>query len=376
MAELRSTARKQPPLPPPYEVRAPTRRRPGCASILHVIANFYIGGSAQLVVDLVEGLGDRFEQRVIVRDLPPTPAYMNLDLHHYPEMSEELAADCLREFEPDLLHVHFLGHHGNPYSEHDWQWYDAVFRATGSGRPIVENLNIPVDPYVSPAVSRYVFVSDYVRNNFGDGVGPSVTIHPGSDLERFSRRNPTTQDPDPDVIGMAYRLQEDKLNEGSLDPFFAVVRQRPSTKALIVGGGPFYRDYTERVSAEGLADRFEFTGFVSYASLPALISRMSVFVAPVHWESFGQISVFAMGLGVPVVGYDVGGLPEILGGRELLAPPGDSAALSQLIIDVLEDDARRHEIGRANRKRALARFTVRTMIDRYERVYRELLGAR
>lgn len=341
---------------------------------MHVIANFWIGGSAQLVVDLIEGLGHRFEQPVISRDLPPSPAYTGLDLHHYPEMSAQLAADCLERFQPDLLHVHFLGHHGDAYSEQDWQWYDTLFRVAGDRLPIVENMNIPVEPYVSPAISRYVYVSDYVRERFGAGVEPAVTIYPGSDLVHFSRTNPDARPPDPHVFGMAYRLEGDKLNMASIEPFIEVTRRRSDTTALIVGGGTFFKPYTERVEAGGQLGAFRFTGYVPYPDLPGYISSMSVFVAPVHWESFGQVSVFAMGLELPVVGYDVGGLPEIFGSRDLLVPPGDVGALSGLIVELLDDPDRRREIGRANRRRAEERFSVEAMVGAYERVYREVLA--
>ena len=39
---------------------------------------------------------------------------------------------------------------------------------------------------------------------------------------------------------------------------------------------------------------------------------MAAFVAPVHSESFGHVSVFAMGMELPVAGYNVGALEEIL----------------------------------------------------------------
>ena len=239
---------------------------------------------------------------------------------------------------------------------------------------MIENLNIPVEPYVSPAVSRYVCVSDYVRTEFGADASPALTVHPGSDLETFSRDNPVVGDPASQVFGMAYRLEGDKLNEASIEPFITVTKRRPSAKAVIVGGGTLYERYRQRVDAAGMGRSFEFTGYVPYRDLPAHIGYMSVFVAPVHMESFGQVSVFAMGLGLPVVGYDVGGLPEILGGREMLAPPGDTGALSQLIIDLLEDESRRRAIGRANRERAVARFSTQAMVDKYERLYRDVLA--
>jgi glycosyltransferase involved in cell wall biosynthesis len=38
------------------------------------------------------------------------------------------------------------------------------------------------------------------------------------------------------------------------------------------------------------------------------------------------------------------------------------------------DDDRRRDVGRKNRERAVARFSVEAMVERYERLYREVLA--
>jgi glycosyltransferase involved in cell wall biosynthesis len=103
---------------------------------------------------------------------------------------------------------------------------------------------------------------------------------------------------------------------------------------------------------------------------------MALFVAPVHTESFGQVSVFAMGMELPVAGYQVGALEEILGDTQLLAPKADARALSDIVIGLLEDPERRSEIGRANRQRAEEHFSVEGMIAEYRTMYEELTDRR
>jgi glycosyltransferase involved in cell wall biosynthesis len=97
--------------------------------------------------------------------------------------------------------------------------------------------------------------------------------------------------------------------------------------------------------------------------------RMSVFVAPVHRESFGQVSVFAMAMAIPVVGYDVGALAEIVGDPELLAPARDAERLADIIASLLDDRERRQRIGAANRRRAEERFSVHAMIESFAGLY-------
>jgi glycosyltransferase involved in cell wall biosynthesis len=353
----------------PYQVRTDLRRleshRP---RVLHAIANFWTGGSARLVVDLIEYLGYRYEQEVIVRDLPAKPAYTGLRLHHYEHLkSPQQILSLLRTYGPDLLHVHYVAHHRNRYSELDWQWYSNVFQAAEAyGCRVVENINIGVDPYVSKAVDAYVYVSAFVEQEFGRADSRNAVVYPGSDLRFFSRMR---GDPPEDCIGMVYRLEKDKLDEHSIDTLIEVVRRRRETSALVVGGGRYYSAYRKAVDEAGLTDAFTFTGYVSYENLPALYEKMSVFVAPVHTESFGQVSVFAMGMGIPVVGYDAGALCEIVEPRQLLAAPGDSKALAGIIVNLLDNRAERLRIGEANRRRAEQLFSVEAMIARYGEIY-------
>jgi glycosyltransferase involved in cell wall biosynthesis len=214
-------------------------------------------------------------------------------------------------------------------------------------------------------------VSDYVNHEFGYVGSRNITIYPGSDLSTFSKRN-SFDIPD-NCIGMVYRLEGDKLNEHSIDVFIKVIQRRTNTRALIVGGGTFLELYKNKVEQAGVINSFTFTGYTSYELLPALYEQMSLFVAPVHTESFGQVTPFAMGMQIPVVGYDVGALKEIIGDSQLLAPPGDSDALASIIIDLLDDRERRLQIGINNRQRVQKLFSVEAMIDSYSKLYEEML---
>jgi glycosyltransferase involved in cell wall biosynthesis len=352
-----------------YRVQVQKPILPGRKKVLHVIANFWMGGSAQLVIDIVERLGHLYEQRVITNDIPEIPAYDGIHItlvQGTDDIQPYLAA--LKSFGPDMVHVHYLGHQKDKWGIEDYNWYRAFFEAAEKlNCKVVENINIPTEPYVSEVVRRYVYVSEYVRERFGSPDLPGQVVYPGSNLSHF-RRNSISSVPD-DCIGMVYRLERDKLNEHSIDVFIETVRQRPRTKALIVGGGNLLDHFRSKVSEAGLARSFQFTGYVSYNDLPRYFERMSIFIAPVHTESFGQVSPFAMHMGIPVVGYSVDALPEIVGDPQLLARPADHDALSKIIIELLNDRERRLRIGQSNVARAQAHFSVEQMIDAYGEIY-------
>lgn len=362
------------PFPRPYDLRVLQPSRAHRPRVLHVVGNFHIGGSARLIVDLIEHLGNLYEHRVVARDLPNPPAYRGISLQNGRAFnSPRQALQLLRSFAPDIVHVHYVAYRNHDYSLADRRWYRRVFEALEEYEcRVIENVNIPVEPFYSPKVDCYVHVSDYVRSTFGFRDVRNLTIHPGSDLRLFCRRE---HSPIPDDhIGMVYRLDGDKLNEQAIEVFIAVVRERPHTRVSVVGGGAFLDPYRAAVRRAGLQEAFAFPGYVPYDTLPDWLERMSLFVAPVHRESFGQVSPFAMGMKLPVVGYDVGALQEITAAPELLAPPGDVEALTSIIIELLEDRERRLRIGHKNRRRAEAIFSIDAMIKAYSRLYEELVA--
>jgi glycosyltransferase involved in cell wall biosynthesis len=265
------------------------------------------------------------------------------------------------------VHFHYWG------DCDDW-WYDIFFRAVRTlGCRVIENVNTPVDPYQADFVDRYVYVSNYVQSNFGDeNTSRNLTIHPGSDFSLFSRRG-NRQLPS-DCIGMVYRLENDKLNEQSIDALIKVAQRRPQTKVIIVGGGTLLEPYRRAAKEAGVERNFVFTGYVDYTKLPEFYEQMTLFVAPVWKESFGQVSSFAMSMGIPVVGYSVGGLAEIVDDTSLLAEAGNSDELATLVIELLDDPERCRRIGARGRDRAIALFSVEAMLDAYRSVYGELLG--
>jgi len=81
-----------------------------------------------------------------------------------------------------------------------------------------------------------------------------------------------------------------------------------------------------------------------------------------------------MNMRIPVAAYNVGALPEILVSEDVFAPAGDSDALADTIVRLLDQPARLQELGRFNRERAQALFSLGAMVDAYRAMYAELLG--
>jgi len=318
------------------------------------------GGSSRLVIDLIEHLGHKYDQEVITNFVPSPLAYTGFSYHDFsgPDTAERLTA-FLQEKNVEILHIHYWGE----------PWYRKVFEAAQNCPcAVIENINTPVAPFVMDTIQQYVYVSNYAMNYASPVTGKATVIYPGSDLKMFQRDGAPIPE---NAIGMAYRLEEDKLRQDSIQVFIEVVKKRPQTMAYIVGGGTLFDSYRDQVIAQGVAGNFVFTGYVAYEKLPGYYRKLSLFVAPVWSESFGQVSPFAMSMKIPVAGYNIGALPEILGSDECLGK--DPAELAEIIIRLLDDRQKRIEIGAVNYARACDFFSIENMIRKYDLLYSRLL---
>ena len=335
--------------------------------ILHAIPNVFVGGSTQLIYDLCAALGEQYEMRILTSALPASGAHQGVPIAvvPHPATPERIAA-AIADFAPQLVHLHYWG-------EVDRPWYEAVLAAAKAiDARIVLNVNTPVAPLLDLAISKTVFVSDYVLKTFGGDVSQARVIHPGIDLARFAA--PESFDRHAaDSIGMVYRLEPDKLRPEAIDVLIEVCRARPRTRAVVVGSGSLFAGFVARAKAAGVRGQFFFTGAVPYESLPSYYRLFSIFVAPVWKESFGQVAPFAMSMGQAVAGNRIGALSEILGSAETLGEtPADTSAL---IVRLLDDPARVAALGAHNREIATHAFGVDAMTAAYGEVYEDVLGA-
>ena len=110
--------------------------------------------------------------------------------------------------------------------------------------------------------------------------------------------------------------------------------------------------------------------------LSAAYSAADVFVIPSLQESFGQTVTESMACGTPVVGFDAGGIPDMVrpGVTGQLAPVGDSAALSVAIESVLSDPDRA-AMGERCRQVAVDEYGLPLQATRYHDLYRALIAA-
>lgn len=120
-----------------------------------------------------------------------------------------------------------------------------------------------------------------------------------------------------------------------------------------------------------------YDGWVDSAGLDRLYRQAALVVLPSLWpEPFGINGIEAMARGVPVVGFDTGGVGEWLenGVTGLLVPRGDEIALAAGIEALAFDPVRNRAMGEAARERFQARFTAERHMERLLKVFEKAVG--
>lgn len=111
----------------------------------------------------------------------------------------------------------------------------------------------------------------------------------------------------------------------------------------------------------GIADFVRMPGKI--ADVPGLLGAVDLFAYSSRSEGVPNAVLEAMAAGLPVVGTDIPGIREAVGGdgSRFLAGAGDSSALAEKILALLQDRELRDGLGRSLKKRSEELFSLDTM---------------
>jgi glycosyltransferase involved in cell wall biosynthesis len=174
------------------------------------------------------------------------------------------------------------------------------------------------------------------------------------------------------IAGRMNYTERHKGHEDLLDSWQTVLARRPDARLAIVGRGDDVKRLEAKSTALGLAGSVRFTGFVTDATLDAMLVRAGGFALPSRGEASALGYLRAMRAGVPcIAGADDAGREVIEDGvTGMLVPSGDRDALAQAVIDLLGDTERRRAMGEAGR----ARFQEKFSFDRFVGRVAEILA--
>jgi len=170
------------------------------------------------------------------------------------------------------------------------------------------------------------------------------------------------------VVGFLGVFRPEKGIEYFLEMAKIIASTRADARFLLVGGESAVADIgwlatMQRLAGElGIADRCVFTG--TRSDVADMLKSMDVLVVPSLNEGFGRVIVEANAVGVPVVGADAAGIPEVIeeGVTGRLVPARDPAAMASAVKQILADDAWRRRVADVAPRRVRERFSAETQV--------------
>jgi glycosyltransferase involved in cell wall biosynthesis len=162
----------------------------------------------------------------------------------------------------------------------------------------------------------------------------------------------------------------------------AVLKVFPETKLFVIGSGPMKDDLVTLSNRLNLADKVTYIDSVSQEKLLEFYVSADLFVLPSivnqkgETEGLGIVLLEAMACGLPVIGSDVGGIPDIIkdGKTGLLARQKEPESLAEKITKIFSDAPLRRKLVENGYQMVEKNFSWDTISEKFIEIYREVLS--
>jgi len=193
---------------------------------------------------------------------------------------------------------------------------------------------------------------------------------------RYLAASPVSQSDDIQVIGAMGRAQPDKRFQDIIEAVADLVPEFPGVKLKIVGGGGLLEELRTLASQRGIGDRFEITGFKSWAEVMALARQLHIYVQSSAYEGCSLSNIEAGFQGIPLVLSRTGASERSVeqGINGYLYDPGDVPTLREHLRSLLRmGAAEREQMGRASLEITGERFGAEAIMPMIEGIYQDAI---
>lgn len=217
------------------------------------------------------------------------------------------------------------------------------------------------------AVDRFIAVSQFGATRMAaNGIDPSrISVVPNFiDITQFTPQTETGR-----YFVYFGRIEHSK----GIPTLIKAFMQLPDIPLVVIGEGSLLPEVQAQAAA---SPNIQFAGFKNGSELYSLVGQSVASILPSEWyENCPMAILESFALGRPVIGSDIGGVPELISQGEdgYLSEPGDVDSLCTAVRTVWEQRGN-PEMGRAARRKAEQEFSSEIHYRRIRDVYDSLRG--
>ncbi len=362
-----------------------------------------VGGSGVIATELGKLLAERGHEVHFITSSVPfrlNKMYRNINFHQvevnqysvfqYPPYDIALASkisEVVKREKLDILHVHYaIPHAVCAILGKQMSGTDVKIVTTLHGTDITV---LGYDPSLTAAIRYGIEQSDSVTAVSNALVEQTYDlIKPNKDIETVYNFIDERIYHKVDGLSLKeeYGIQEDEKVLIHVSNFravkrvqdvvkaFSMIEKRVPSKLLLVGDGPEKTLICQMVKELGLKEKVLFLG--KQDSLEELYSISDLKLLLSQKESFGLVALEAMACGVPCIGTNIGGIPEVIdhGFNGYICSLGDVEDVASKAIPLLQNPQLHKELSDNALNTAKHRFQTSTIVTQYESIYLRLLN--
>jgi glycosyltransferase involved in cell wall biosynthesis len=169
------------------------------------------------------------------------------------------------------------------------------------------------------------------------------------------------------------RLEDQKQFDKAIAAFSAVAARFPDWDFNIYGEGPLKPRLQVCIEQYGMAERIALKGRTTKPW--EVMAGADAFLMTSKFEGFPNALLEAMGVGLPCVVTDCPSGPSEMtrqGKDALLVPMQDQKALISALEDIMRDEGLRCTLGNQARDSVLRRYSLKAVIEQWDRVFSEV----
>jgi glycosyltransferase involved in cell wall biosynthesis len=181
------------------------------------------------------------------------------------------------------------------------------------------------------------------------------------------------------ILSVGY-LIERKGFEYLIKAMKKVLNEHSNVQLTIVGSGPLEKKLKELIKDLKLKDNIEIIKNVSDNELLQLYNSSDLFVLPSivdsqgNTEGLGVVLLEAMACKLPVIGSNIGGIPDIIQDKEtgLLVSERDISEISNAINNLIEDENLRKTLAINGYNNVKDKFSWKKVAKSYLKIYKSI----